>query len=155
MKPTLALVGLTLSVCALAGAQEGNRVTVPARNTSHPRVVNATTHNGSITVKTYNGKEVIVEAPSGERRGRPDRVDGMRRLDVPRGLDVEEDDNVITIRTSMLAEDRLEITVPVDTSLNLTAHNGPIEIDGVHGEISATSHNGRITMTNVGGTVVA
>ncbi len=44
MKRYLALTGLTLSLCAPGlrpGQPAGERVVVPARNTTHPRVVNA------------------------------------------------------------------------------------------------------------------
>ena len=142
-----------LTVCALACAQEttGGRVVVPARNSSHPRVVNATVHNGSISVKTYSGNEVIVETG----RERATAPAGMKRIDLPRGLDVEEEDNVITVRTDPGEMAHLTITVPVDTSLNLKSHNGSIAVDGVHGEIDASSHNGQITLANVSGTVVA
>jgi DUF4097 and DUF4098 domain-containing protein YvlB len=79
----------------------------------------------------------------------------MKRIDLPRGLDVEEEDNVITVRTDPGEMAHLTITVPVDTSLNLKSHNGSIAVDGVHGEIDASSHNGQITLANVSGTVVA
>src|ERR1039458_1268389 len=113
MKATLASTGLLLVLCALAGAQDttGNRVVVPARNTSHPRVINCNVLNGSITIKTHGGTEVIVEEPSGARAGclfdnhlRPTMRldgdaeepsgahDGMKRIDVSmRGLEVVED----------------------------------------------------------------
>src|SRR5258708_24901657 len=70
MKRSLALLGTTLTLCALAGAQEttGNRVEVPARNTSHPRVANVKLTYRPITVKTYSGKEVIVESTASARR---------------------------------------------------------------------------------------
>jgi len=154
MKPSSALAGLMLTVCALACAQEttGDRVVVPARITSHPRVVNATVHNGSIAVKTYGGNEVIVETGRHSAAAAPA---GMKRIDLPRGLDVEEEDNVITIRTHPGWSDHLAITVPTDTSLNLKSFNGSIVVDGVHGEIDANSHNGQVTLTNVSGTVVA
>ena len=154
MKRSSALAGLLLAVCALACAQEttGDRVVVPARNTSHPRVVNATVHEGSITVKTYSGNQVIVETGRAHAESAPA---GMKRIDMPRGLDVEEEDNVVTIRTHPGGTARLIITVPVDTSLNLKSHNGSIAVDGVHGEIDASSHNGQITLANVSETVVA
>jgi hypothetical protein len=154
MKRSSALAGLLLAVCALACAQEttGDRVVVPARNTSHPRVVNATVHDGSITVKTSSGNEVIVETG----RERAERAPaGMKRIDLPRGLDVEEEDNVITVRTHSGGSPHLIITVPVDTSLNLKSYNGSIAVEGVHGEIDASSHNGQITLAGVSGTVVA
>jgi len=156
----MALMGLTLAVCALACAQEstGDRVVVPARNTTHPRVVNAEVTHGSITVKTYNGKEVIVEAPGSSMRGRSsDRtVDGLKRIDLPpRGLVVEEEDNVIHIRANSSESRDMVITVPVDTSLKLSATHGEISADGIHGEIEATSTHGEIQLTNISGTVVA
>jgi len=159
MKPSLAPAGLLLAVCALACAQEtaGGRVVVPARDTSHPRVVNATVHAGSIAVKTYSGNEVIVETGGpGEARARTDGAPaGMKRIDLPRGLDVEEEDNVITVRSQPGGAAHLAISVPTDTSLNLKSHSGNITVDGVHGEIDASSHSGSITLTNVSGTVVA
>ena len=56
--------GHDTEVCALASAQEstGQRVVVPARNTTHPRVVKASLLNSGITVKTHAGKDVIVES---------------------------------------------------------------------------------------------
>lgn len=124
MKPSSVLASLVLTVCAIACAQEstGGRV-----------VVNATVHNGSITVKTYSGKEVIVEP----------------------GADVVKEDNVVTVRTHPGGTAHVAITVPADTSLNLKSHNGNIAVEGVHGEIDASSHNGQITLANVSGTVVA
>jgi len=157
MKRTSALAGLSFLVCALAPAQE--RVVVPARNTTHPRQVIVSTLNRSITVKTYDGKDVIVEMASGgnDRRDRGRSADsaGMRRLDVPRGLEVTEEDNVIHIKTSITVSGALTVTVPVDTSLNLKTLNGSINVDGVNGEIVTSSHNGHIELTNVSGTVVA
>jgi hypothetical protein len=148
-----------LTVCALACAQEttGDRVVVPARSTAHPRVVNANVLDGSITVKAYSGNEVIVETGRpGETRGRAAAAPaGMKRIDVPRGLDVDEEDNVVTVHTQPGGPGRLEITVPTDTSLNLKSLNGSITVEGVHGEIAASSHNGPVTLTHVSGTVVA
>jgi hypothetical protein len=168
MKRSLALTGLTLGVCALACAQDntGDRVVVPARNTTHPRVVDASMTHGSITVKTYAGKEVIVQSSDGDRNGREKdkykgrnndaSVDGLRRIDLPnRGLVVEEEDNVIHIRTGASHSADLLITVPVDTSLHLQSTNGSISADGVHGEVEASSSNGEIRLTNISGTVVA
>ena len=86
MKRSSALAGLLLAVCALACAQEttGDRVVVPARNTSHPRVVNATVHEGSITVKTYSGNEVIVETGRAHADKRARRDEAHRFAQGPR-----------------------------------------------------------------------
>jgi len=161
MKRNMALTGMMLAFCGVAAAQEpaGDRVVVPARNTTHPRVVNVHGTHGSITVKTYNGKEVIVET----RGGRPGRggsssatVDGLKRIDLPpRGLTVEEDDNVVEVRTGGSQEAHLTISVPPDTSLHLRSTHGDVTVEGVKGEVEATSTNGEIRLTNISGTVVA
>src|ERR1043166_1473620 len=113
MKPTLALAGLTILVCAAAAAQE--RVVIPARNTTHPRQVFVKTLNHAITVKTYDGKDVIVEVGAeGSRRERrtPPDAAGMKRLDVPRGLEVTEDNNVINIHPGVTTAGPITVTVP-------------------------------------------
>lgn len=160
MTRSMALIGLTLSVCALVCAQDttGNRIVVPARNTTQPRIVNATSTNGSITVKAYNGKEVIVETPSSSRGRRSNErtPDGMHRIDLPaRGLTVEEEDNVVTVRTNGSGVESMVISVPADTSLHLKSTQGSVEAEGVRGEVEAASTNGRVILTNISGTVVA
>ncbi len=160
MKRTLALTGMMLAMCALAGAQnDSNRIVVPARNSSRPRVVVASSHNGPITVKTYSGKDVIVEGGERERsreRSRNNIPAGMHRIDVPeRGLAVEDVDNTITVEDHTSGGTPITITVPPDTSLKLNAHNGSIDVDGVHGEIDVDCHNGGIKLANVSGIVLA
>ncbi len=155
MKPILALGAVMFAACAVVSAQEttGDRVVVPARNSSRPRQVNATTLNGSITVKTYNGKDVIVETAGGRRADR--ESGGMRRIDAPRGLDVTEEDNVITVRLNPPAQGSLVITVPPDTSLKIKSNQGAVTAEGVRGEVEAKSLNGAINLTNISGAVVA
>jgi DUF4097 and DUF4098 domain-containing protein YvlB len=160
MKRYLALAGLTLAITTLASAQEvavGERVVVPARNTTHPRVVIAHITHGTLTVKAYNGKEVIVETRSSNSSRREERtVDGLRRIDLPeRGIVVEEEDNVIHVSANAAHSPNILITVPVDTSLNIKSTNGNVAAEGVHGEVEAGSTNGSVTLTNISGTVVA
>jgi hypothetical protein len=160
MKRMATLTGFLLVANALAQAQDPERVVVPARNSSRPLVVNASTLNGSITVKGYAGKEVIVEAGKREssRRDREESRDGLKRLDLPgrSGLEVEEEDNVITVRAKPNSGTHLTITVPVNTSLKLRGTNGGhIEVDGVNGEIDVNNTNGSVSLTNVSGSVIA
>src|SRR5580692_9357887 len=117
MKRILALTGMMLAACVIACAQDdAGRVVVPARNSSRPRVVVASSNNGSITVKTYDGKDVIVENGNSDRsrnRGRNGVPEGMHRIDVPeRGLVVEEADNTITIQDHTPGGTHITITVP-------------------------------------------
>src|ERR1017187_6991524 len=88
MKRNSPLIGLTLMVCSFGLAQDtnGERVVVPARDTTHARKVDVSLMGGSITVKSYSGKEVIVEAGGGGRHSRRDAdraPDGMRRVGLP------------------------------------------------------------------------
>jgi DUF4097 and DUF4098 domain-containing protein YvlB len=157
MKRISALTGLTVAVCALACAQDNGQIVVPSRNSTRPRVVDVATSNGSITVKTTEGKDVVVESDSIRSRREMQAPPGMHRLDIPgRGIDVQDQDNTITIRDhSAGGGESIVIMVPVDTSLHLRSSNGSIRVDGVHGEIDAETHNGSLQISNVSGSVLA
>jgi DUF4097 and DUF4098 domain-containing protein YvlB len=120
--------------------------------------VDVQSSNGTITVKTGEGADVVVENGE-ERHDRPDRhaPPGMRRIDIPnRGLQVEEQDNTITVRDhSPGSSGNIVVTVPVNTSLHLRSNNGSIRAEGVHGEVDAETHNGSIRVLNVSGSVLA
>src|SRR5258708_27551920 len=101
-KHMLALMGMTLALCSMTAAQEaGDRVVVPARNTTRARKVDVSLMSGSIVVKAYSGKDVIVETAGGARTSSSNvSSNGMHRIDLPvRGLLVEEEDNQITVRS--------------------------------------------------------
>ena len=154
MKPILASIGLILAVCAAGIAQDfsGDRIVVPARNSSHPRVVSCSLLNGAITVKTHAGNEVIVE---GEHHGREEHQGGMRRIgDSTRGLEVVQDGDVITVHDQN-GNGAVYLTVPVDTSLKLHTLSGGIDVEGVHGEVEVHTLNGHLTLTDISGTVTA
>ena len=157
MKRIFALTGITVAVCAVACAQDSGQIVVPSRNSTRPRVVDVASSNGSITVKTYSGKDVLVESGSIRSRREMQAPPGMHRLDIPgRGVDVEEQDNTITVRDhSPGGGEGITVTVPVDTSLHLRSSNGSIHVDGVHGEIDAETHNGSMQILNVAGSVLA
>jgi hypothetical protein len=159
MKRFVALMGLTLAACWLTDAQDlaGDRVVVPARNTTHPRKVDVSLMHGAITVKAYAGKEVIVETGSRSSRAQENpRADGLRRLDLPvRGVSVEEEDNVVTVRMRNNEQGNVTISVPPDTSLKVHTLHGEINVEGVNGELDADSLNGAVTLTNVSGNILA
>jgi hypothetical protein len=159
MKRHGALMGIAIAVCSAGLAQEagGERVVVPARNSTHPRKVDVNLMGGSISVKGYAGKEVIVEGRNSRTRAPEDRrADGLRRLDLPpRGLSVEEQDNVVTVRMQGSSQGSVAISVPPDTSLTLHTMHGEIDVEGVKGEMDVNSMNGAITLNNVSGSVLA
>jgi DUF4097 and DUF4098 domain-containing protein YvlB len=80
----------------------------------------------------------------------------MQRLDLPqRGLSVEEENNVVTVRMQRAQSRGLVISVPPDTSLKLRTMNGEIAVEGVKGELDVRQHERQITLTNVSGSVLA
>lgn len=155
---------LLLFAGALIYAQEGrvDRATVPFSDPSKPGLVEAGVHNGSITVRGYKGKEVIVEARLREKlltkKKAPEKAKGMQLIQVAvTGLTIEEKNNKMEIGVSSIRNTvDLEIQVPYSTSLELSGHNkGDITVEKVSGDIEVNRHNGALRLTDVSGSIVA
>lgn len=154
---------LLLSAGVLAAQDTSEKATVPLHDPSRPARVHAHLMSGSLIVKGADIKDVIVEARprSGgdSHESHPARADGMKRLDLPgnSGLDVVEDDNLVTIKTASWNRPvDLVITVPRRTSLELKcSNNGDISAEQVEGDIDASNLNGKVTLKNVSGSVTA
>jgi hypothetical protein len=155
------------SVCILAGMAGGgpaawaqanpDRLAVTLSDPSRPSLVKASLVNGGITVKAYDGKEVVVEARA-RNREREREEGGMHRLAISStGLTVEEENNEVRINTESYARPiDLTISVPVHTALHLRAVNdGDIVVSGVDGDVDVNDVNGSVTLNNVSGSVVA
>ena len=151
MKTIFALAGTAIIVCSLAAAQEAGRVVVPAPPGGHARQMKVHVLNNSITVKTYAGSDVIVETGSNPAAS----AGGMHRIDGPRGLTIDEADNVIEVHADPTLQGPLTITVPADISVDLHTLNGNLSVEGLHGEVDADTLNGRTELTGISGTVVA
>jgi len=158
----VANVGLLLLAAAgslLAQPQQGSRYSVPFSDPSRPGTVRITLMHSSVTVKGANGREVIVGARAHDvpRRPAPPDSSGLRRLDPPAGVNIQEENNVLTIHGTWPGGPTadIEVEVPVKTNLMLRAMKGDVMVEGVDGEIEATTMTGSITLTNVSGSVVA
>lgn len=138
-----------------SGPDRVSYVTDPTR----PALVRASLINGGITVKAYDGKEVIVEARARNHEQESSRSEsGMKRIVVSStGLSVEAENNEVHVSTDSFARPiDLTITVPVHTSLKLSAvNNGNIVVTGVDGELDVNDVNGSVTLNNVSGSAVA
>ncbi len=159
MKRILGLL-LALAAClttVTTYAQE--RSTVKFNDSSRPGLLKIDWHNGSIIVKTHPSSDVTIQATRIlNRRPAPREAGGLRRIDTDMGITVDSDsNNVMTISShNGLNGGNLEIEVPVKTNLNLQSHNGPmISVDGVEGDIEVSNHNGTVNVLNVAGSVVA
>jgi len=134
-----------------------DHVSVNISDPARPALVKASLVNGGITVKGYDGKEVVVEAHA--RNPESARTDStMKRIPVSgTGLSVEEENNEVRISTdSFMRAVDLSISVPIHTSLKLSAVNaGDIVVTGVDGELDVNDVNGSVTLNNVSGSAVA
>lgn len=160
----LACFTLLLLAGTLVLAQEArvDRATVPFSNPSKPGLVEAHVHNGSITVRGYEGKEVIVEARLREKlltkKKAPEKAKGMRLIQVAvTGLAIEERNNKMEIGVSSIKNTvDLEIQVPYSTSLELSGHDkGDITVEKISGDIEVNRHNGALRLTDISGSTVA
>ncbi len=135
----------------------GDHVSINLSDPARPALVKASLVNGSITVKAYDGKEVVVEARARNRETSRSDSNPKRIAISSTGLSVEEENNDVRIGTDsyMRAVD-LTISVPVHTSLKLRAVNdGDITVTGVEGELDVDDVNGSVTLNNVSGSAVA
>jgi hypothetical protein len=157
---------VTLLLVVSGGARRlcaAERTTVPLTDPTKPVQLKVHTIRGGITVKGYEGKDVIVEvrprddADAGEGGG-GERYPGMKRVpNRSAGLTVEERNNVVVVSTEpWRSATDLVIQVPTRASLELGCINeGAIVVDGVQGEIEAQNVNGPITLTGVSGSALA
>jgi hypothetical protein len=156
---------MTVAVLFLAGTSgrsaesDGNRVVVPLSDPSRPALVRTHLLNGSITVKGYEGKDVIVETRGHGRENSeaPENEHGLRRIPQTAGFSVDAENNEVSIKIDVMHQDvDLLITVPHRTSLSLsTVNGGNITVSDVEGELDVTNTNGNVTLNHIGGSVVA
>lgn len=152
-----AFATLAVSAVVLLGQDQ---VTVPLTDPNRPATVRVDAMRGDITLRGYDGRDVLVGTKENVRKTkpRPSRAEreGLRRIEMSgASFSAEERENVVTISARSNGSDDLDIQVPRNSILKIKSMNGEIVIDGVRGEIEATSHNGEVTMTNVEGSVVA
>lgn len=134
-----------------------DRIAVKLDDPSRPALVKAGLVNGGITVKAYDGQEVIVEARGRGSEDEKPTPSGMHRLDVSRtGLTVDAENNEVRVSTdSFMRPIDLTISVPVHTSLKLNCVNGGnIVVTGVDGELDVSDVNGSVTLNHVSGNSV-
>jgi hypothetical protein len=156
----LAIAALLLTgLWSFAEESGPSRVVVPLSDPTRPAMVKAHLLNGSITVKGYDGKEVIVETRGKEHeRESPEPAEGargLRRIDSPLSIDAEN--NEVNIKLDVFHQDAdCIITVPRRSSLSLSTVNGSsINVSDVEGELDVKNINGAVTLNHVAGSVVA
>jgi DUF4097 and DUF4098 domain-containing protein YvlB len=163
MKQLSAFLLFVALVPAHAQDAQGDRVVVPFSDPSRPKTLKASLINGGITVRGYDGKDAIIESHgrSGgdSHRHRPERTDGMHRLDVSgSGLQVEESDNTITVGVGWRGinnDTEIVIQVPYNTSVKLsTTNGGDLIVDHMTGDVELNNTNGNATATHISGSAI-
>src|SRR5256885_1719172 len=94
-----------------------DRIAVTLSDPSRPALVKASMVNGGITVKAYEGKEVVVEARSRSHEGAKSEG-GPKRLAISvTGLTVEEENNEVRINTESYAR-TIDLTISVPATVS-------------------------------------
>jgi len=155
----LALLGTAWWAPQAQAQNSGDKIAVNLSDPSRPPYVKVSMVNGSINVKAYDGKQVIVEARNrNEDHERESTSGGLKRLNISTtGLSVEEENNEVRVSTESYAR-AIDVTimVPTHASLKLGAVNdGDITVTGVDGEMDVNNVNGSVTLSNVSGSAVA
>jgi DUF4097 and DUF4098 domain-containing protein YvlB len=154
-----AMLAMAFAVPRAQAQSGGDKISVNLSDPSRPAFVKVGLVNGSIIVKGYDGKQVIVEARNrNQERDRETSSGGLKRLNISTtGLSVEEENNEVRISTeSYNRAIDVTITVPAHASLKLRAVNdGEIVVTGVDGELDVDNVNGPVTLNNVSGSAVA
>jgi hypothetical protein len=156
-------IALALGCAALALGQDTQKETIQFSNPSAPHKLNVELMVGAVTVKGYDGRDVVIEYstngnPNYYKRGRAQEPPppGMHRIGGNLALDISESNNTVTIKTSFPVSGDFNIQVPADTSVRVNTIGGKaITIDNISGEIEANNMNGQVTVTNASGPVVA
>jgi uncharacterized lipoprotein YajG len=156
-------IALALSCVALALAQDTQKETIQFSNPSAPHKLDVELMMGNVTVKGYDGRDVLIEystsgIPNIYRRGRAQEPPppGMHRIGGSRALDISESNNTVTIKTSFPINGDFNIQVPADTSVTVKTLSGKaITIENISGEVEANNMNGQVIVTDVSGPVVA
>ena len=150
-----------LTATAFSQESDSDHFTIPLSDPSREATVKVNIFNGSITVKGYDGKEVIVDIEYRENH-KPKKLHqadttGLKKIAAFGGLSIDEDNNVVNIRRDFIfSPSSIKLQVPKRTTLVLKkATNGDISIEQVHGEIEVSAISGDVTLTDVAGSVVA
>lgn len=149
---------LALVILATGTAFAQNDLTVPL---SDPGKAGTLKLNAvfadDIIIKAHDSKDVIVKFDGEDEDDDGDyRRNGLRRISTNGvGLEVTEDNNVVTIKTAPNSHDLdLEVWVPKNFSMDVQVTHGDVTIEGVTGEHEVKATNGDIEMIRVGGSVI-
>jgi len=116
----------------------------------------AQTHNGSITI---TGADVTDCNLTATITARAITEEDAKKLAERTTIKLESWGDKLTtkidtptFRFNQSVSVSLDVTVPNNTDLELTTHNGSIRITDITGRLNATTHNGKVTAEQISGT---
>jgi len=116
----------------------------------------AQTHNGSITITGADVTDCNLTATITARAiTEEDAKKSAERIKIklePWGDKLTAKIDKPTFRFNQSVSVSLDVTVPNNTDLELTTHNGAIIITNITGRLNGTTHNGKVTTEQVSGT---
>lgn len=157
----LVIVGLLFLLTVNLNAQE--TVTVPLTNPAKKGLLKMSLINGSISVKGYSGKEVIVKGTKrkesdrhGHRRSKKSK-DGLKRIsNNSLEFSATEYENEVRVSSPVHGTTDFEIQVPKNFSLKIsTVNRGDIYVENINGTLDVSNTNGKITLKDISGSVSA
>lgn len=156
------LIFLAAAFMALPGfgqEQASEKFTIEFSDPSKPGYLKVSLTYGGITIRGYDGDEVIIETiyRNNNKNSRRKKSKGMYLIpNTSMGFTIEEEDNRMKISGHGNSRSDLVIDVPVNTSLRIsTVNGGDIVVENIEGEIEANNTNGGIRIMDVSGTVIA
>ncbi|MEM8846451.1 MAG: DUF4097 family beta strand repeat-containing protein [Bacteroidota bacterium] len=142
----------------LAQEESIDLFSVPLSEPSKPGKLLVEQIAGSINVEAYEGKEVVIKASFGSKKGHYDddskEKAGMKRISsTSLSIEAEEKNNEVRVINEQWKRiTNLDIKVPKNFSLKLsTVNDGNIFVKGVNGEMEISNVNGEITLEEVSG----
>ncbi|SDP81734.1 Putative adhesin [Mucilaginibacter sp. OK268] len=161
IKITGVLIAILLANTRIQAQNGSGQLVVPLSDPGKAYKLSAGLVRGSITVTGYEGKDIVIDAQSGEdRHGHiKESGNGMKRLIGNNNLDVtaEEKNNEVNVGGSAGRFVNLIIKVPQNgAKLKIsTVNDGNIIVSNVKGELEIINVNGHIKLNGVSGSVVA
>ena len=152
---------LAAQTTAPAPAPAAQELTVPLSEPGKAFTLEARLFDGSITLQTYEGKDVLItiHTEKDDEKSDDNEGGGMKRIGGGTlDFSAEEHDNAVSIHAPMSSKlEGITIKIPQgSTKIVLgTVQDGDIEVKDVSGEIEISNVNGSISATGISGSVVA
>lgn len=165
MKKLYIIIFLVASA-SLCAQDFNEQITIPLSSPDKKGKLEVGLVRGDISIESYNGKEVIIQATSGAKEDcescdheheKSEVPAGMKRISSnPIELEASEDNNTVQIETnSWKMPINLSIKIPTNFDLEVSTVHGKIMISGINGTHEISSVNGPLTLKDISGSVVS